>query len=160
MSAGSLSTGSTVTHFPFSSFRKKQLSRPVWQAMPPTCSTLRRIASASQSMRISRTFCVLPDSSPLRQSLLRERDQYTASRVSAVFCSASRFIQATVRIRSDEKSCVTTATSSCSFHGTSSSQLCICVVILEPHLDAAAPHVLLDLPHGEIAEMKHARTEH
>jgi hypothetical protein len=75
MSAGSLSTGSVVTHLPSSSLRKKQLSRPVWQAMPPAWSTRSRIASESQSSRISRTFCVRPDSSPLRQSFLRERDQ-------------------------------------------------------------------------------------
>src|SRR6185295_12481487 len=75
MREGSLRTGSTVTHFPFSSLRKKQLSRPVWQAMPPACCTFSSTASASQSRRTSTTFCTLPDSSPLRQSFLRERDQ-------------------------------------------------------------------------------------
>src|SRR5688572_32362476 len=48
---------STVVHFPFSSLRKKQLSRPVWQAMPPACCTLSSTASASQSRRTSTTIC-------------------------------------------------------------------------------------------------------
>src|SRR5207302_11025758 len=75
ISDGSYSTGSVATHLPFCSFLKKQFSRPVWQAMPPTCSTLSSSASASQSMRTSRTFWTFPDSSPLRQSFFRERDQ-------------------------------------------------------------------------------------
>src|SRR6185436_18578436 len=123
MSLGSFSTGSVLTHLPFSSLRKKQLSRPVWQAMPPACSTLSRIASASQSRRNSRSFCTWPDSSPLRHSLLRERDQYTACWVFAVSSNAARFIQATVRTLPEEKSWATAAISPCSFHGTSSSQL-------------------------------------
>jgi hypothetical protein len=67
---------------------KKQLRRPVWQAMPPTCSIFSSTTSLSQSMRISRTFCVWPDSSPLCQSLPRERDQYTASPRFSVRASA------------------------------------------------------------------------
>ena len=48
---------------------------PVWQAMPPTCSILSNTTSLSQSVRISSTFWKWPDSSPLCQSLRRERDQ-------------------------------------------------------------------------------------
>src|SRR5688572_4283064 len=140
MSAGSLSTGSRVTHFPFSSLRKKQLSRPVWQAMPPTCSTLSSSASASQSRRSSRSFCTWPDSSPLRHSLLRERDQYTASLFSTVCSSAARFIHATVNTLPVEESCATAAISPCSFQGTSSSQLM--ALGSQAHLDAAAAQVL------------------
>src|SRR5207247_8555343 len=123
MSEGSLSTGSVVTHLPFSSLRKKQLSRPVWQAMPPTCSTLSSTASASQSRRTSTTFCTCPDCSPLRHNRLRERDQYTASFFSTVCWSASRFIHATVRIFPEDASCPTAGLSPCSFQGTSSRKL-------------------------------------
>ena len=41
----------------------------------PRCSTTTRIASLSQSSRISRTRCTWPDSSPLRHSSARECDQ-------------------------------------------------------------------------------------
>jgi len=57
---------------------KKQLRLPVWQAIPPNCSTFSRTTSLSQSTRKSSTFCVLPDTSPLRHRRWRERDQYTA----------------------------------------------------------------------------------
>src|SRR5262249_19157445 len=44
--------------------RKKQLAYPSWHATPPTCSTRRRTASASQSTRTSRTCCTWPEVSP------------------------------------------------------------------------------------------------
>ena len=53
---------------------KKQLCRPVWHATP-VWSTSSRMASPSQSMRISLTTWTWPDSSPLRHSFWRERDQ-------------------------------------------------------------------------------------
>jgi hypothetical protein len=74
-------------------------------------------------MRTSRTFCVCPDSSPLRHRRLRERDQYTACWLLTVSCSASRFIHATVSTRCEEKSCATTAINPSLFHGNPSSQL-------------------------------------
>ena len=45
------------------------------------------------------TLCTWPDSSPLCHSRLRERDQYTASPFSTVSAKASRFIQATIKMR-------------------------------------------------------------
>ena len=59
--------------------------------------TLSSTTSLSQSRRISCTVCTWPDSSPLNHSLLRERLKYTALFSSAVFCSASRFIQANIK---------------------------------------------------------------
>src|SRR6266436_3899315 len=46
ISLGSLITGSTVTQRPLSSFWKKQLCLPVWQAIPPPCSTLSSTTSS------------------------------------------------------------------------------------------------------------------
>src|SRR3989454_6860381 len=151
---GSFSTGSVVTQLPFSSLRKKQLSRPVWHAMPPTCSTCSNTASASQSSRSSRTFCTWPDASPLRHNRRRERDQYTASLVAAVCASASRFIHATVSTRPVLASCATAAIRpSPSRAPRRASRSCA-------YLDAPGLQVLLGLAHGELAEMEDARREH
>ena len=74
-SFGSLSTGSTSCHSPSSSRWKKQRSRPVWQAMPPTCSTTSsdRVAVAVEA-DLAHALHVA-GRSPLRHSLPRERDQ-------------------------------------------------------------------------------------
>src|SRR5574340_9298 len=90
--------------------------------MPPTCSIFSSTTSLSQSRRVSLTFCTWPDSSPLRHSLLRERDQYTPRPVRAVSSSASRFIHATIRISPLAASCAIAGTSPCASHLTVSSQ--------------------------------------
>src|SRR3989338_6863832 len=56
-------------------------------------------------------FWTCPDSSPFRQSFLRERDQYTASFFCQVSFNASRFIHATVSTRPVAASCATADTS-------------------------------------------------
>ncbi|EAP72995.1 Hypothetical Protein RRSL_02779 [Ralstonia solanacearum UW551] len=94
-----------------SNFWKKQAWRPVWQAMPPICVTRSRTTSSSQSRRTSCTFWMWPDSSPLCHRRLRERDQNTASPVSTVFCSASRFMKANIRTSLLPCSCTMTGTS-------------------------------------------------
>src|SRR5690554_3545110 len=66
--------------------------------MPPFCSTFSKMTSASQSSRISRSICWCPELSPLRQSLPRDRDQYTAWPSSTVSFSDSAFIHAIIRI--------------------------------------------------------------
>jgi hypothetical protein len=48
--------GSTETQASPRNSRKKQLSRPVWQAIPPTGSTDNSNASPSQSTRIAFIF--------------------------------------------------------------------------------------------------------
>src|SRR3990167_7631019 len=79
--------------------------------MPPCCSICSKIASPSQSSRISFTFWTCPDSSPLCQSFLRERDQYTASPFCQVSRNASRFIHATISTRPLTTSCAMADTS-------------------------------------------------
>src|SRR5437868_439996 len=100
MAAGSFSTGSTVCQSPPSTspsnFWKKQECLPVWHAMLSICVTLSSTTSSSQSRRISWTFCTCPDSSPLCHNRLRDRDQNTASPISTVRCSASRFMYANI----------------------------------------------------------------
>ena len=59
-------------------------------------ATLSRIASWSQSTRISATASVLPLSSPLRHSFLRDRLQNQPCPVSMVRASASAFMWATI----------------------------------------------------------------
>ena len=71
---------------------------PVWQA-GPAGRTRSRIASPSQSSRISSTASVFPDVSPLCQSSCRERLQNHASPLSRVRRSASSSIQASIRTR-------------------------------------------------------------
>jgi hypothetical protein len=63
-----------------------------------------------------------PDSSPLCQSRPRERLQYTASPRSAVWRSASRFMNANINTSFVPSSCAITGTSPCASHFTSSSQ--------------------------------------
>ena len=69
----------------------KHDSAPVWQA-GPAGRTRRRIASPSQSSRISSTAIVFPDVAPLCQYSCRERLQNHASPLSRVRRSASSSI--------------------------------------------------------------------
>src|SRR2546425_11825975 len=69
---GGSSRGATTRHSSPSTRRKKQLAYPSWQATPPTCSTRRSTASASQSTSNSRTCCTCPDVSPFTQRAFRE----------------------------------------------------------------------------------------
>jgi len=82
----------------------------------PSWVTLSSTTSLSQSSRMSCTCCTWPDSSPLNQSLLRERLKYTARLSSAVFCSASRFIQANISTSPVAFSCAITGTRPCASH--------------------------------------------
>src|SRR3990170_2962112 len=110
-------------------FLKKQLRLPVWHAIPPCCSTISRMASPSQSRRISLTCCTCPDCSPLRHNFLRERDQYVACPVSTVAISVSRFIHADIRILFEYCSWTITDTRPSPFHLISSSH---CMIIIYP----------------------------
>ena len=101
---------------------EKQLCSPVWQAIPSFCSTKSNMVSPSQSRRISFTFWIWPDSSPLCQSFCLERVQYTASPSLKVSNKASRFIQAIIKISLLPDSWVITGTSPCSLQATASSQ--------------------------------------
>src|SRR5688572_23515981 len=147
ISSGSVITGSTACHCSPSRRRKKQLSRPVWQAMPPVCSTAYSTTSPSQSRRISTTFWRCPDSSPLCHSCLRERDQYTAGPDAAVATRPSRFAHATISTRALPLSCAMTGTRPSASKFTSSSQF----TLRHPHRYAALSHVLLGLQHREFA---------
>src|SRR6185295_13279132 len=71
--------------------RKKHVRWPVWQA-GPRGSTRTSSVSPSQSISIETTRCVLPEVSPLCQSVLRERLQNHVSPVSMVLANDSAFM--------------------------------------------------------------------
>src|SRR5450830_86003 len=176
MVSGSFSTGSASCQSPFgaspSNLWKKQEWRPVWQAMPPACSTFSSTTSSSQSSRISSTFCTWPDSSPLCHSFLRERLQYTASPSSTVLYSASRFIQANISTSLLPASWAITGTRPCSSHFTRFSHfalatLGVVVGILiglscssQPHRNALLRHEALGFLHGVLAIVEDAGRQH
>ena len=78
----SASSGSTGAPSP------KHDTAPVWHVGPAGCARI-RIASPSQSARISTTRSTLPDVSPLRHSRSREREWKCASPVRMVASIAS-----------------------------------------------------------------------
>src|ERR1700739_809981 len=152
MCSGSFRTGSTATQLPASTepsnFWKKHECRPVWQAMPDTCSTFSSTTSSSQSSRTSCTCCTWPDSTPLNHRRWREREKYTARPVSTVFANASRFIHANIRTSLLDASCAITGTRPCAYHLTLSSQSTAEeFVTLQPHRNALIGHEALGLPH-------------
>ena len=89
----------------------KHDSAPVWHA-GPAGSTRSRIASPSQSSRISTTASVLPEVAPLCQYSCRERLQNHASPLSRVRRSASSSIQASISTRPLAASCTIAGISS------------------------------------------------
>ena len=82
----------------------KHDSAPVWQTGPAR-RTRSRIASPSQSSRISSTARVLPEVAPLCQYSSRERLQNQASPLSRVRRSASSSMYASISTRPEAASC-------------------------------------------------------
>src|SRR6202012_3735684 len=165
MCSGSFSTGSTATQPPSSTepsnFWKKHEWRPVWHAMPDTCSTFNSTTSSSQSSRTSCTCCTWPDSSPLNHKRWREREKYTARPVSTVFANASRFIHANISTSFVDASCAITGTRPFASHLTLSSQFTAeGFVTLQPHRNALFGHEALGLAHGVLAVVEDARGQY
>ena len=157
--------GWSINQLPCFNFLKKQLCRPVWQAMPPTCSTINKITSSSQSNRISCTRWIWPDSSPLRHNLLRLRDQYTTCLLSLVSINASRFIHANISTLPVPNSCAMTGTKSFASHFISSNQFKLPLSPtlsrlrareLQSHFYSIFLHIFLSLLHRIFTVMKNA----
>src|SRR6202012_5786983 len=165
MCSGSFSTGSTTDHWPSSTvpsnFWKKHEWRPVWHAMPDTCSPFSRTTPSSQWRGICCTGCTWPDSSPLNHRRWREREKYTARPVSAVFASASRFIHANISTSLLDASWAITGTRPFASHLTLSSQSTAeGFITSQSHRNTLIGHEALGLAHGVLAVVEDARGQY